>query len=183
MQSWEQQKQSRLDNIDTQLESIECQHAKTEIRYRLASNGSRMFKPQCLRCGEVIGKNWIPHSTIPNINNCKPIDDGLRQFNIDLKITLSKELNARKANIQRTEFFEDYNEYLQSFEWADRRQKVLARCKWICEGCGKNRAVQVHHLTYQHYRHEFLFELVGICKECHDTLHEKQDNQDAALNA
>lgn len=28
-------------------------------------------------------------------------------------------------------------------------------------------AVQVHHLTYDHFKHEFLFELSSICYECH----------------
>jgi hypothetical protein len=66
------------------------------------------------------------------------------------------------------EWWDWYNLYLQSPEWLWRRDAVLKRARYVCEGCGKNRAVQVHHLTYKHVGHEMLWELVAVCKECHD---------------
>jgi len=36
---------------------------------------------------------------------------------------------------------------------------------------GSEPATEVHHLTYQHVGHEFLFELVAICRECHTRWH------------
>lgn len=66
-----------------------------------------------------------------------------------------------------------YAAYLDTFEWAERRDKVLARADGLCEGCGSAEATQVHHLTYAHVGYEFLFELTAICAACHGRLHGK----------
>ena len=65
-----------------------------------------------------------------------------------------------------------YSDYLLSPEWAKRREKVLRRANGICEGCGEARATQVHHKTYDHIYNEPLFDLVAICKACHESIHQ-----------
>jgi hypothetical protein len=65
-----------------------------------------------------------------------------------------------------------YEEYLQSDAWHERRRRVLARARGICEGCRQAPATQVHHLTYKHVCNEFLWELVAICRGCHERYHE-----------
>ena len=64
-----------------------------------------------------------------------------------------------------------YNTYLQSPEWEKKRKLVLDRARGICEGCGRKKAVQVHHLHYRRVGQEMLFDLVAVCQECHDALH------------
>lgn len=66
-----------------------------------------------------------------------------------------------------------YKKYLNSAEWSERRTKVLKRCNEICEGCGENPATDVHHQTYDHVGYEFLFELLGLCRDCHARFHNK----------
>lgn len=66
-----------------------------------------------------------------------------------------------------------YKKYLASESWAKKRKLVFERCAYICEGCGIEPAAQVHHGTYDHVGYEFLFELVGICQECHKRYHNK----------
>jgi len=66
-----------------------------------------------------------------------------------------------------------YESYLQSQEWADRRQQVMQRAEGICEGRRRRRATEVHHLSYAHVTQEFLFELVAMCGECHARWHDK----------
>lgn len=56
---------------------------------------------------------------------------------------------------------EEYGEYLQSEDWWERRNLVMERAAGRCEGCRKAEPVDVHHLTYEHVTHEFLFELVA----------------------
>ena len=79
---------------------------------------------------------------------------------------------ARERERQRIEDNERwwtwYDEYLQSTEWRARRQAVLERANFTCQGCGTRRATQVHHLTYVHAGHEMLWELVAICEPCHE---------------
>jgi hypothetical protein len=64
-----------------------------------------------------------------------------------------------------------YQEYMQSPTWYRKRQQVLDRVGGICQGCRKRPAEQVHHLTYERFGSEMLFDLVSVCAECHDKIH------------
>ncbi len=67
-------------------------------------------------------------------------------------------------------WWRDYDEYLQTPEWRRRRDRVMYRAGTVCEGCLEQEAVMVHHLTYERVRHEMLFDLVAICRDCHGEL-------------
>ena len=62
------------------------------------------------------------------------------------------EFEARREQ-RRTE----YQEYLQTDEWWERRELVMQRANHLCEGCRLASATEVHHLTYEHCGHEFLW--------------------------
>lgn len=64
-----------------------------------------------------------------------------------------------------------HNVYLKSKEWYNKRIKVLNRDKYVCQACLKNKATQVHHLTYERIYKEPLFDLVSVCDECHNSIH------------
>jgi hypothetical protein len=73
-----------------------------------------------------------------------------------------------------------YEEYMQSPVWLEKRRRVMERCRWMCEGCGNGKAVEVHHVRYPRgcepgserwARQEKLYDLVGICKRCHREIH------------
>jgi hypothetical protein len=82
---------------------------------------------------------------------------------------------------QRIEWLVAYRQYLESAHWLEKRRKVMERCKWVCEGCGNRRAVEVHHLRYPAWpcmpgsaewkRLEKLYDLVGVCGMCHGEVH------------
>lgn len=69
---------------------------------------------------------------------------------------------------------DEYSAYLLTPEWKSKRARVLKRASGICEGCGINRATEVHHLNYKHIFKEFLFDLVAVCDDCHERIHEKK---------
>ena len=71
-----------------------------------------------------------------------------------------------------------YPQYLQSDAWKELRAKVLKRASNICEGCGTEKAVQVHHLRYAHVGYEFLWELVAVCLACHERVHPEKHKTD-----
>jgi len=74
------------------------------------------------------------------------------------------------------EWHEKYARHLASPEWQEIRQQVLWRCHGFCEGCNRAGVEHVHHLTYSTYNlvgRELLFELVGLCEDCHSTVHGK----------
>jgi hypothetical protein len=77
----------------------------------------------------------------------------------------------QERQAQNEEWWRWYNTYLLSPEWQRLREQILHRANGRCEGCGQRKAVQVHHLTYEHVGQEFLWELRAVCNECHDRLH------------
>jgi 5-methylcytosine-specific restriction endonuclease McrA len=85
--------------------------------------------------------------------------------------------HVRKQKRGADGFKREYDLYLSSAEWKAKRAKVLDRAKGICEGCLEQKATQVHHLTYKHFKCEFMFELIAICDECHARLHDDSDEQ------
>jgi hypothetical protein len=80
---------------------------------------------------------------------------------------------AALSSAVKPEYSNEYREYLQGPEWRERRNLVMARAGSRCEGCRKWAANDVHHLTYDHIMHEFLFELVALCRDCHERWHGK----------
>ena len=164
------QEDPRIENLKNRIETLTCSVHHFIVRYRLASNNTKMFKKQCVRCGELTG-GWISHCDIRIPESIDPIDDDLRERYNKSKQELTNALNDLIRSIKKSEFFEGYNEYLSSKEWNEKRRLVLKRCNRICEGCGMYGASQAHHLSYDHIGNEFLFELVGLCLDCHKRIH------------
>lgn len=162
----------RITRLNLELDKFKfCVHQNQEIRYKLASNKTKMYCWQCTYCGEHLRQNnklWIPHNSIPNIGLIKPFNDDIRNTRSELTTALKNKLHEAKND----QFWTEYPEYLTSPEWQAKRLLVLARSNGCCEGCGKKTATQIHHLSYTHKYNEFLFELVAVCLSCHDRLHE-----------
>jgi len=149
----------------------ECVHEVSEIRSTVASNGSIHFRRQCQTCGDLVSQA-ISKAQVPP--GCIPMDQALqsgyraerRKQHDDIIQTY-----IRKQKAQGSEWWLKYNAYLKTPEWQEISGKVIKRAGGVCEGCGRARAIQAHHLTYAHVFDEFLFELVAVCKDCHDRLH------------
>ena len=67
----------------------------------------------------------------------------------------------------------EHREYIKTPKWQSKREKVMQRANHHCEGCGEYLGVagHVHHTTYNNWKDEFLFELIYLCKECHQRVH------------
>lgn len=65
----------------------------------------------------------------------------------------------------------EYKRYMDSLEWHQKREKVLARCNDVCEKCCIKKARHVHHLTYERFQNEDLADLQALCLECHQLEH------------
>lgn len=143
----------------------ECAHEVTEVRRRIVRNGSVAFYRQCLRCGESVG-NAVAARDVPASSREKPWDDGLRDQHY------RTERNRRKSAQGLDDRARDaaYRLYLQSPQWVDRRARVLARNP-TCQACERRDGEQAHHMTYERIYCEPLFDLVSVCRPCHDALH------------
>lgn len=154
-------KQRRIDVATMLLEQLECNHPKACMR-----NDNGCARWQCVRCGAVFG------SVEPDeVGGLDPVDPNI---SLNWKMTVNElkpELIEGLRRAERTSRKWLYKAYLLTPEWAEKRGLVMGRCNYICEGCGKRRAVHVHHKTYEHLGDEFLFELIGLCAICHERLH------------
>lgn len=72
------------------------------------------------------------------------------------------------------------DEYLNSFEWAELRNKRLKLDNYTCQGCGccgtQSNPLVVHHLDYKgtngNYRTtDYKTKLVTLCWNCHNLIH------------
>lgn len=64
--------------------------------------------------------------------------------------------------------------YIESPQWQILRKQVLKRDQYTCQGCGINGVpLEVHHITYINYESEQLSDLVSVCRDCHQAIHDK----------
>ncbi len=82
------------------------------------------------------------------------------------------EISNWKKEKRRDTFWDDYNEYLKSEQWLEKRKIVLERDKNICQSCLTKKATQVHHTIGYFRKNEPLFTLFSVCYECHDIITE-----------
>mgnify|MGYP000374292437 FL=1 len=68
---------------------------------------------------------------------------------------------------------EQHKLYLKTEKWRQIRIKILNRDDYKCQGCLENKATDVHHITYDNWMNEFMFELISLCRECHTKIHKK----------
>ena len=151
---------------DPQLACKSCGSTLSELRKRVVSNGSIQIVAQCLVCGRS-ASNPIRH---------RPQHDLLPVW--DDSIALRYDVERAQDRVQaRAEWFAEHDDYLRTPEWRAKRQRVLERCGGLCEGCREARATQVHHLSYEHWKCELLWELVAVCDACHEAAHSKPEGR------
>lgn len=141
---------------------VACDCRELELRQRRVRGGAIQFVNQCRRCGRVVG-GAVAKSKVRGV--AAWFDEGLQER---WSAQAASGYQAKKEQEQR-EWWDWYSSYLRSPEWREKRQKVLARDR-ICQACLERVATQAHHLTYQHAGNEPLFDLVGVCHECHETI-------------
>lgn len=73
-----------------------------------------------------------------------------------------------------------YEQYLQTFEWQQRRDQArdqaLRDAGNRCQLCNKSKFLNVHHKTYERRGHELPEDLIVLCRDCHARFHNKLTN-------
>jgi HNH endonuclease len=64
-------------------------------------------------------------------------------------------------------FSPEYLAYMQSPQWRQFRERVLARDGYRCVTCRGRRSLEVDHLTYVRLGHERLSDCQTLCHPCH----------------
>ena len=151
------------------IENCECGNIPI-LTERKQSNGRPYWVYQCLHCGKKASSGMKrPEYAVPLFN--EELYDGYYKKREQRDIDRQNEY-IRSKEQQRAEWFEKYSDYLSSYEWRNKRERVLRRDQKLCQACLQNEATEVHHLTYKHVGNEPLFDLVSICYQCHEKITE-----------
>jgi 5-methylcytosine-specific restriction endonuclease McrA len=153
-----------------------CDHEETETRRRVVAGGRVAYYKQCLRCGA--GVRAVKPGVSAGPGFCRDFDEALRErwqaersaWFAEHAAVANREWRERRAG-EDAAFWAEYDAYLQTPAWRERRRRVLERAGGVCEGCGERRAVHAHHLSYRRLGDEMLWELVAVCYDCHAKLH------------
>lgn len=165
-----------IDELQEHLNKY-CEHENTEVREKAISGGTTRYIKQCLNCGRSVG-SAIAKSKISFVPNPFDLDleENYSKNRHDLFLELQERRKFEKEEKSR-EFWEKYSAYLLTDEWKAKRQQVMFRAQGLCEGCRLKKAEQVHHLNYDHVYDELLFELVALCRDCHEKAHRKVNHE------
>lgn len=134
--------------------ALECPHSKTEVRRKDDSLGRGVLYEQCLACGAAAS------SALPQTTTLRK--HGILSF---------KSVPLWDHDLASRSRREAHEEYLQSERWESKRRRVLERAGHVCQACLTRKATQVHHLTYDHWTNEPLYDLVAVCDPCHRAIH------------
>ncbi|MCX0396192.1 HNH endonuclease [Clostridium perfringens] len=69
------------------------------------------------------------------------------------------------------EVFYNYKSYLKSKHWKLKKDEYFSVYKKECAICKKNKKLNLHHKTYDNVGNELLEDLVLLCEECHNKIH------------
>jgi hypothetical protein len=168
-------------DISAHQQKYECPHTEKVLTRRKAGNAQIQVRQQCTKCGSAVGVALKQ----------QPEHTGLPSFDETIFPKFEKQKNSQRLAILKrhhllevkrdASYQKEYDDYLSSPIWKDKRAKVLSRANGKCEGCLEATATEVHHLTYKNIYKEFLFELVAVCNECHKRLHPKELSGDDFL--
>jgi 5-methylcytosine-specific restriction endonuclease McrA len=157
---------------------MSCAHTNTrlvwtEFTTRLQRMDTRRLRKQCKDCGKLLSSDF-PHAQAPPDTPNVDLGAASRALAAE-EHGIAQFWNQRREQREREneQWWDQYNEYLQTDAWQRRRQLVRQRANGLCEGCRERTATQVHHLSYRNVRNEFLWELVAICDECHRRAHNR----------
>lgn len=156
-----------------------CAHDDVEPRIRTLRNATRHYVWQCLVCGghvRPVRRDETSDRMAAEQN--APFDEALAEVWNDQQTaqwqawhTQRLEGHERKQSAWWTDTYEPY---MASVAWREKRARRLEMdrhcCQAMLDGCTQ-RATDVHHLSYKHFGNEPLFELISICRCCHDQIH------------
>jgi len=155
-------------------ERISCKHEKFSlVKYRV--NNGFAVRTMCSACFKMFG-GFIAQKDCEDVEKIRVIlKEKHDKHHEEEYVKLAKRLDSLvhwSEEYHKTKWFSEHNEYLKSMTWQEKREEVLRRDGYICQACLKKKATEVHHLSYDHWKNEPLFELISVCDECHTAITE-----------
>ena len=144
---------------------FECSHEESRPVRRVVSNGAVHYHVQCLNCGDSIRAINKQERLSLNPSEIGDWDEELRNRWWQMR----SDIRRLQAVRDRAAKFNDMADYYGSEKWRAKSSAVIDRDR-ICQACRGRPAQEAHHLTYDHWRDEPLFDLVGVCHPCHEKI-------------
>ncbi len=148
-----------------------CMHPAPVLTRRVLGSSVETVWEQCPACG--VGIKAVKKATLSAARIA-----ALPVYDVDLQDRRYRERFEARQQARETARAESDQAWRQQYEmhllsdaWRVLRQRVMARDGGVCQGCGVRPASDAHHLTYDHLGDEFLFELIALCRTCHERLH------------
>lgn len=173
--------------------SIDCPHIRHEVRRKHDRAGRPFYVTQCLDCGDhgPTGAKAIkpleygadPRTTAAFDEDAYDARQQQKSDHYRQEALAAFRQECVEKDRQREADRRERAPYYMTPQWRALRAKVFLRSARKCEGCAENPATEVHHLTYDNFGGEFLWELVAICHECHERVHAEQDAARAEYRA
>lgn len=166
--------------FDYKIEQLECEHDYVPMLFLIGGGAEqvRLFCNKCKRLSkDALKKADFDLSKMP-LHNLAKYHEWYDQYTADDSGNIRDFIAYIKDAKDNTETIlpgidpltrrEIYEQYINSEEWRNIRSQRLNIDAHVCQICGEL-ASDVHHLTYKHFRNEYLFELVSLCHYCHIT--------------
>ena len=157
-----------------------CPHDdKADVVRTKSANGLPLFRWRCRTCTKLFAvvsradvlrtsTPWfeLPDDEISYDEYAEEVQRHVRAANERNREKWLQE-SQQQRNTEQQQRNIEYQQYLQTPAWRLKRDAVMKRDNRLCQGCLKNQATEVHHLTYDRIFDEMLFDLVAICRDCH----------------
>jgi len=140
-------------------EVTRCYHPETELRYRRSLSRGVVYQHQCARiaCLRGIGPEWLQV-----------------QVSEDVRVGAARWRLRRNPGRRRRE----YSRFKRSKVWRSLRARAAERDGWCCRMCSSpipDGEAECHQRTYpENLRDTTLEMLVTLCRECHDSEHDRR---------
>lgn len=154
---------------------FDCTDHVTQLTYIVTANGMRQYRFQCIKCGQVVGKHSIKFSDLSRQQQelARPFSSELQREKSAERWDMYRAEQEAERTAESLAWWQEHKEYLSSQEWKFKRLLVLQRDHHTCTanmiGC-THAADDVHHLTYDHWKNEPLFDLASVCRHCHNMI-------------
>lgn len=154
---------------------LPCDHPCAVPRKKIKErSGQPYFRRQCPDCGKPLSSQLRFDFVEDYIRNHGEIEDwdfAHEQAWLEKRLSLGEYFRNEQNGKRHAEWWRQYDEYRESSEWKEIRQRILDRCDHICEICRVAVATQAHHLCYDRVGEELLSDLQGVCRPCHEVIH------------
>jgi 5-methylcytosine-specific restriction endonuclease McrA len=154
---------------------LPCRHLRRIVGRKKKKNGRTFYRLQCPDCGKALS-NQLKFAKVDELTN-EGVE--IRDWDFDKEELYWRQYHKYSWPIyekvhqeRRDKWWNDYQTYQNSNEWKARVTKVMRRTNGICERCRQQKAIHVHHLTYERVGEEELEDLQALCFDCHDDAHE-----------